>query len=64
MREGHAAIVFTIASSACNEDADKGEHDRAKELVGKTVRCAIVDGKVIGYPSTKFAPESYCEMSI
>ncbi len=67
MREGDAAIVFTIASSECNADVEyvhKDEVDRAKELVGKTVRCTIVDGKVMGYPSTEFARESYCPMSV
>jgi hypothetical protein len=64
VREGNSAIVFTIASSACNADAGKVLDDLAKELVGKTVRCAIVDGNVMGYPSPGFAPEASCPMSV
>jgi hypothetical protein len=64
VREGDAAIVFTITNSWCNSGVDKDEHDRAKELVGKTVRCTIVDGNVIGYPSTGFAVEGLCPMSV
>jgi hypothetical protein len=64
VREGDAAIVFTIASSECSADLIEAEVDRAKELVGKTVRCAIVSGKVMGYPSPGFASESDCPMSV
>jgi hypothetical protein len=64
VREGDSAIVFTISSSACNADAGKDEVACGQELVGKSVRCAIVDGKVMGYPSTSFAPEESCPMTV
>jgi hypothetical protein len=64
VRKGDAAIVFTFESSECIPELIEDEVDRAKELVGTTVRCAIFDGKVMGYPSAKFAPEASCPMSV
>jgi hypothetical protein len=58
VREGNSAIVFTITSSACIPGSTQHDVDRARELVGTTVRCPIVDGQVTGYPVPEVA--SYC----